>query len=68
MIYGVPQTMRTKHSNRVKQLKLTAESAAEEIILTRIHDALESGEWDELILRLKDDSDVRCDFEPRDDD
>ena len=58
----------SQEPDAIVRVEVVTSIGYEEIILTRIHDALESGEWDELILRLKDGSDVRCDFEPRDDD
>ena len=53
MRYGVPQTERTKHSNRVKQLRLYSDNVAEEIFLTNVHDALEADEADSIVVKLK---------------
>lgn len=43
MIYGVPQSKRSKITGRVKMIKLEAESGAEELFLTKLEEYLDSG-------------------------
>ena len=53
MEYGIPQATRDKHTGRVRQMKMWAVSAADELFLTRLYEALDTATL--KVLTIEDD-------------
>lgn len=64
MKYGIPQKGRTPHSNRVKILRMEADTAADEMFLTELSDGLKDGTLQVLRIEFSDGREFTYALEP----